>query len=1053
MKQALVASLMLLGSVSSLSAADYTWNKEPGETWQNWADPANWLVAGETATAAPGAEDIMILPQVASGSTWNWDLGGGALSVNQLFKYDLSAFNKYVDSYTFKNGELNVAEFRLPRKATMLISSGAVISTSQHAEFGANSVNNVSLESQMTYCDVRVSDGGQLSLSGEFFPRHVKFTIDPGGKLVYGAGARLNNCSQNKMFWYIYNNGTVVFEKGLSNFNNAWSCSYQLQQLDGELFLGGPFTIAHNFCFQIALTGGKVSATGDVSFKNHTDASKGGYTKFTDGADLDIEVADGKTLDLTPFTYDGAATIRKTGAGTLKLADVPTAISMQGGTVTFAANTQTKMTSLAIGEGQNFPVLAKNATIENLEALDGALSLAASGLTVKSCGFETFSGKVSVTKTAYDVGDVIISTPNAALRAAVKAAAEAAEMNVDEDGETLTVGEASYLFNSTTVTDLSDVMGWKSGVLPPEGVDVVISGEGVRAIDATTLLAKYKSVTVNKGAELHVACEETLPKMIVGSTAAVNIDGGANATLTELNPLLADELDVATTLPKLTVSADATLIVPDAMKFKNVALTINGTLAVDGASVYLGYAAAGETSYFELRADGGKILPKTDPETSAFKYYYVVPEVGGCVKVPSGVIHITNMPQESFAQGGETYVYMGAESATRQNDKNEKIELLLDNATLFTRNANNVWNYVLGHLGGGLTLHLKNGSAYRTWFANNAWGGQNGRCGGFNLYGNASIVMEEGTRFVLPVDMTSSLKLSPDTEREVLTVKNAYLHLHKTTGNNKGVIRMVGADNIVEATTPYWYSLDNGCDLFNGVKELNLDGSETKVTVVTWENGLTDQSSVTKETLAMGRLFNSGAAVTGEGSIVIGSTETDKGEWGHSWYRDLTALFGTSGNTCSGALSTGSDKTKIVFLNGSDWLGTVVSDGRISLGNPSLTTNSAAVTFGKVKLTAALPLRVWREEDGSNKSDALTLKDGFIVEEGDAGIVALVPQDGFALGAGEAVTLGTFPAGAFANVTVKLGNRTLKVSETPTEVEGVVTCTAKPASGFQIIIR
>ena len=77
MKQALVASLMLLGSVSSLSAADYTWNKEPGETWQNWADPANWLVAGETATAAPGAEDTVKQPIATSGSTWCWDLGGG----------------------------------------------------------------------------------------------------------------------------------------------------------------------------------------------------------------------------------------------------------------------------------------------------------------------------------------------------------------------------------------------------------------------------------------------------------------------------------------------------------------------------------------------------------------------------------------------------------------------------------------------------------------------------------------------------------------------------------------------------------------------------------------------------------------------------------------------------------------------------------------------------------------------------------------------------------------------------------------------------------------
>ena len=79
MKQALVASLMLLGTVRSLSAADYTWNGPTGDAWQDWANPANWLVDGEAATAAPGAGDTIKQPIKTNGSTWKWDLGGGGI--------------------------------------------------------------------------------------------------------------------------------------------------------------------------------------------------------------------------------------------------------------------------------------------------------------------------------------------------------------------------------------------------------------------------------------------------------------------------------------------------------------------------------------------------------------------------------------------------------------------------------------------------------------------------------------------------------------------------------------------------------------------------------------------------------------------------------------------------------------------------------------------------------------------------------------------------------------------------------------------------------------
>ena len=1039
-----VAAFVGAGSFAAYGEANYYWT---GGGSGLYSEPSNWRIGGpngEPATTCPGAEDTVKQPIATSGSVWRWDLGGGDHEVRMLSFTDNWGVN---DTYAFRNGTLAVIMTNaLLQKAAIEVSDGARLVFYGTAEFGRN------YNAGNSRCKVTVGAGGTVEIrASNFLPRCVEFDISEGGSWLYGSDAVLQNCNKN-FLWLVDNRGTATFENGLCTFSNTWSAPWRIRQLAGTMVWGGPFGHQNNLYYQIELTGGKVSATGDVSFA-YNPANNNSFT-FSDGADLDVEVAAGKTLDLTPFSYVGAATVRKTGAGALKLPDVPTALSMRGGPVTFAANLRTAMTSLEIGEGQTFPVRARNMTIDGLVALDGALSLAAPGLTVENCAFETVVGEVSVVKEAYEADDVIVSTPHAALRAAVKAAAEAAGMNVMERGEAVVVGEDSFLFDSTSVTDLGDAAGWRGGTLPPEGSQVVVSGAGVNAVASGAVLGRFSHITVSKGATLSVSGEATLPPLVVGSSSAVRILAGATATVTSLTPRLSDGADPATTLPRLEVLADATLVVPDAMKFQNMALAVNGTLAVDGGSVYLGYAAAGATGYFEMTADGGRILPRTSPETSGFKYYYLVPETGGRVKVPSGAIRLSNMPKESFAQGEQTFVFMGAESASRQNDKGERIELVLENATLFTRNKAGVSGTVLGRLGGGVVLRLKRGAAYRTWFADNAWGGSNGRCGGFALYGNAGIIMEEGSRFVLPIDCDGSFAFLPDSEREVLTVENAYLHLHKTTGNDKAAVRLTGARNVIEANFPFWYNQENGCDLFKGVKELKLDGAETKVTVVTWADGWTDNASVPKETRALARIFNEGAVVTGEGSVVIGSTETDQGEYGHSWHRDLTVLFGTSGNECSGTLSTGSDKAKVALLNGSGWAGTVVADGQVVIGDP-LKAEAASVSLGKVRLATSLPLRVWRGEDGAVVSDTIALKEGFVVAEGDKGLVELVPQGAnFELGLHDEVALGTFPSGAFSGgVQVKMGRRRLQVREVATGTAGVVAAKARLARGFAIVVR
>ena len=915
---------------------------------------------------------------------------------------------------------------------SVAVESGATLSL-YNANIGVN------YSSGDNRCKITVKNGGALEIHGDFWPRCADFEIEEGGSWLYGADVTLQNCNKN-FLWYLNNRGTATFENGLCKFSNTWSAPWKICQLAGEMVWGGPFKVENNLYYQIELTGGKVSATGDVLFTY--DSARDNYFKFTDGADLDIEVADGKTLDLTPFTYDGTATIRKTGEGVLTLADVPTAISMKGGAVTFAANTQTAMTSLEIGEGQSFTVANKNTTIDKLVALDGSLTLAAAGLTVKEYAADSVAGTISVTKAAYATGDVIITTPSAELRAAVKAAAKAVEMNVDEDGETLTVGESDYVFNSTTVTDLLDATGWKKGSVPPENSDVVISGAGVTVIGTASSLAHFGSISLTDGADLRVSGEATLPTISVGSQSSLTVLEGASATLGNFYVSLKDGLDPLTTLPKVTVAAGAILKVQGGTAFKNCAFDLKGTMETtsDGTLTF-GTAVAGETTYMSLVADGATITAKS--EENGVRLAIASPSAGGRVvainpiTIKDSTITYTTYIKASDAMNNQKDGF----SFGVNNPSDQAVKIVVDN----TRLNFGAETYVAG----GVNLVLTNGSVlcraryeegefaasdYNLRIQNRAVvtlvSGGEIRTGVTRVNGNVT----DGAVYVTP-DETGFAGI------EIL--EGGVGAWYKLNGSNKGSIRV--ANGFFDCWKSQWWGWGNRNHLFNNLTAVEIVEGATMTF-----RGVPKKMGTNNDDL---RYFELEAPFTGGGDLFFTNT------WAGT---TMEPTLYRADNACTGTLLVAPDsdtaKVRVHFANGANWAGTVVFNGNVDMlpidTNHASETNSAmTATFGRVKLTSALPLRVWREEGGSITNDTITLKSGFVVEEGDAGIVELVAQDGFELAVGEAVALGTFPTGAFANVTVKCGGRKLSVVETATATEGVVTCKAKLASGFMMIIR
>ncbi len=935
------------------------------------------------------------------------------------------------DLYAFTNGSLTVSKkVNFIQKATIVVKSGATLSLA-NADIGVN------YNAGWNRCQLTIENGGALEIHGKFWPRCANFEIKEGGSWLYGKDTVLQNCNKNYL-WYVNNRGTATFENGLCNFNGTWSAPWRICQLAGEMVWGGPFEVQNNLYYQIELTGGKVSATGDVSFAYNLTYDN--YFKFTDGADLDVEVADGKTLDLTPFTYDGAATIRKTGAGTLKLGDVPTAISMRGGPVTFASNSQTAMTSLEIGEGQSFTVANRNTTIDELVAVDGSLTLAAAGLTVKAYAPDSVFGTVSVTKGAYLTGDVIVTTPSAALRAAVKAAAEAAEMNVDEDGETLTVGESAYVFNSATVTDLGDATGWKNGSLPPEGSDVVISGAGVKAVGTASSFALFTSVTVTEGAELQISGEVALPTITVGSSSALTLVEGASATLGDFHVLLKDGLDPLTTLPKVAVADGATLKVQGGMAFKNVAIDLKGTLeATDDGTLTIGTAVSGETSYISLAAEGATVTAKS--EENGVRLAIAAPVKGGrVVAVEPIVIKDSTI---TYAEASEPKDNQkDGFSFGLNNPTDQSVKIVVDN----TRLDFGAETYVAG----GVNLVLTNGSVLcRAW---DYEGDTEASYYNLRILNRAVVTLVSGGEILAGVtrvngDVTNgAVYVTPDETgfAGIEILEGGVGSWYKLNGLDKGAIRV--ANGFFDCWKSYWWGWGNRNHLFNRLTAVEI----VEGTTMTFRGVPEKWSKTNYKRLSY---FELEAPFTGGGDLLFTNT------WAGT---TMEPTIYRADNACTGTLLVAPDvdtaKVRVHFANGAKWAGTVVFNGNVDMlpvdQNHAAETNSAmTATFGRARLVSSLPLRVWRGEDGVATNDTVTLKEGFVVEAGDAGVVELVPQGDFELNAADVLTLGTFPAGAFDNVAVKCGRRTLKVVESETATEGVVTCKAKVSSGFKIIIR
>ena len=276
-------------------ANDLYWNRTDAN-WYNWSDPANWTdTSGNAVYAAPDAVDT--IADHARAEKMNVDLGNGTVTIIDWTWTD----NAHNDAVAIRNGALAVTGQSTFRQATVDLYDASF--STVDGEFAYNWGGHAT---------INVHDGSTFTVSGKFWPRIMNVNVDAGGTFVYASTAVAQNCNYNNDF-VVANSGLCDWPDGFRHFSNAWSFRPYFKQLAGEWRLGGDVTYQNNLFWRIELTGGKVSATGDVSFDIHADNASA-FAKFTDGADVELAVASGKTLDLSNFAYENAAAVAKTGA-------------------------------------------------------------------------------------------------------------------------------------------------------------------------------------------------------------------------------------------------------------------------------------------------------------------------------------------------------------------------------------------------------------------------------------------------------------------------------------------------------------------------------------------------------------------------------------------------------------------------------------------------------------------------------------------------------------------------------------------------------------------
>lgn len=975
-----VLNLAILGAAAPLMATDYYyWNLSD---YGNISDAANWRYAtnGNTKKTAGWSNNncspTQFTPPARLGCRENFylDLQNGAYELGVWGWGPNSAISR--QHMYLRNGTLTMnamgssggGDFHggwnmSPAEVHVTSTAKLVQNASGSGPIYFNILNEANKSDSAGKSYIWVE--GEFDCYGPVGTRDLVIDVAQGGTMVFSpsklemAPGHTWEDPKSENGSSITNNGTLSMPNGLVFNNGAASgnATFDLVQLGGTLNLGGVIKGTttgdrQNLHLSAVFGGGTIIATGNAAIEGCASIALSGSTTWTvdSGVTVDLSKADSTVLT-TP-------TVTKSGNGTLALPGVVDVLHANGGVVTMGGGRGQSMTSLSVGSGASVVIGAKDATIATLEENTGTITLAGSGLTVSSVAEGAdLSGNIVVSGLDdYAYGGTVVTTPVAALRSVVKAAAEAAladagsSLTVSDTGAAVVIvgGGDACVFNSLTVTDLSVVEGWRNSRIPGEGESAYVGGNGVTGTLTAAALAKgWSGITVQNGATLRLAVDPgALPLTFEAGTTLAVADGLTIApTLAAAAPNLVlepgatlalaegEEFSLPSTvttestselLSKIIVGSGATLTVPAGYAFKNVGLVLDGGTLTQSAvgTITFGTAAADETTYFAMAATNATIRLADGVSGNPTGYRFACPASGGAVKVVGEIVFknstIAHWPK-GFALG-------------ESNPTNDDFSVVLDNTSL-------TWYKGALSLAGASSLVVSNGTTVTT-------SASNSNEDRLAISDAGRLVVGAGGNVFYPVagNGNTRVELSGEaSDRPAIMLAGGVFEPYKMSETASARTIAIASDSTwqVFEDTYWWDGIRN--ILFDAASETTISAGAT-LTIrnrkyTNWEGN--DNTGV----------WLADKPISGAGNVVLTNAYDGKA---------FAAMLRNGSNTATGAISAIGERCTLVVSNGANWAGTVVANGNVVLTNGA---EAASVSFGTLQLDGDFPVRAWRSVD------------------------------------------------------------------------------------------
>ncbi len=465
-----------------------------------WSDCSNWSTesaTGADATALPGPGDS-IYGLVKN--TWRqFDLNGGEWSI-----YGWQTTGDWDRHYwRFRNGTLHWTGAKDPNDPYN--SKNCTHSDTVHLDDGATFI----MDAGSYYCasfnhsatdEWRIHYGSSLSMQGEIQIYNVNAEVDDGGVMVF-APSPVYFYSGTAQRSYLQNSGSLTIPNGVSFTEGASNGTFEIRQLAGTLTLGGAITKnGKDGTYKMLLSGGTVRITGDVS--TDFDTSVSGTVTF--------ETSEGATLDANGFSYAAGAVVTKTGVGDFVFTDgMPLADSftVAKGGLLLPTSGSYDISGVAFTSGGFVKIGAEGVTLSAFDA-----SIANAGFALAD-GFAPNTGAI-----VFTCSD---ATVLAQAQTGLNAALAGTGITLEVAGTSL-VAESHYAFNSSTVTDMNNPVGWVNNIIAPAGQPVIIAGLATEAV-MDSAVPGYSEISVTDGATLTVAATRDLPALTLEAGTSLKV--------------------------------------------------------------------------------------------------------------------------------------------------------------------------------------------------------------------------------------------------------------------------------------------------------------------------------------------------------------------------------------------------------------------------------------------------------------------------------------------------------------------------------------------------